>query len=76
VKGLYALARAGGLERLTGVTDPYEPPVNPEVVVCTDMEAVDQSAAKVVTALEALGRGSARLAPGASASALGTANAY
>ena len=39
----------------TGVDDPYEAPLNPEVVVSTDRETVEESAAKVIRKLENLG---------------------
>lgn len=53
-KGLYAKARAGELKGFTGVDDPYEPPLSPEVVCRTDQESLDESLAKVMTKLEAL----------------------
>ena len=43
VKGLYAKQRAGELSGLTGVDDPYEPPLRPEVVVPTHQQSVDES---------------------------------
>ena len=43
VKGLYAKQRAGELTGLTGVDDPYEPPLRPEVVVPTHQQSVDES---------------------------------
>ena len=56
VKGLYKKALAGEIKNFTGVDDPYEPPLNPEVVCHTDgRETPAQSAAKVLRALEALG---------------------
>ncbi len=55
VKGLYARALAGEIPNFTGVSDPYEEPVNPEVVVETDREALDESAAKIILRLEELG---------------------
>ena len=55
VKGLYKKALAGETANFTGVSDPYEAPLNPEVVVNTDTETVDESLAKVLTALEAHG---------------------
>ena len=47
-KGLYRKARAGRLSNLTGVDDPYEPPVSPEMICHTGVETPHQSAAKVV----------------------------
>jgi adenylyl-sulfate kinase len=54
-KGLYAKALAGEIENFTGVNDPYEAPVNPEIVVETDMESVEESASKIISRLECLG---------------------
>jgi adenylylsulfate kinase len=47
VKGLYRKARSGELKYFTGIDDPYEPPLDPELVCHTDTEAVEQSAEKV-----------------------------
>ena len=55
VKGLYKKALAGEIANFTGVSDPYEEPLNAEVVVRTDRETVDESLAKVLAALEARG---------------------
>src|SRR5687767_6398184 len=55
VKGLYERALRGEVAQFTGVSDPYEEPLNPEVVVDTDQETVEQSVSKVVAALERLG---------------------
>jgi len=55
VKGLYERALRGEVTQFTGVSDPYEPPLNPEVVVDTDQEPVEQSVQTVVAALERLG---------------------
>jgi adenylyl-sulfate kinase len=56
VKGLYKKALAGEIKNFTGVDDPYEPPINPEVVCHTDgRETPEQSAAKVIRKLEELG---------------------
>ena len=43
-KGLYKKALAGEIPHFTGVSDPYEPPLSPEVAVRTDRQTVDQSA--------------------------------
>jgi adenylylsulfate kinase len=43
VKGLYAKQRAGELTGLTGVDDPYEPPVQPEAVIQTEIQTLDES---------------------------------
>lgn len=55
VKGLYAKAKAGELKGMTGVDDPYEEPLHPDVVCETEIETPEQSAAKVAAALETLG---------------------
>ena len=52
VKGLYAKARAGEIPEFTGVSDPYEPPVAPEIVVETAGRTPEESAATVLTWLE------------------------
>jgi adenylylsulfate kinase len=51
VKGLYAKARAGDIPEFTGVSDPYEPPLNPELVLQTTGQTPEQSAADVVSYL-------------------------
>ncbi len=53
VKGLYAKADRGEIAQFTGVSDPYEPPVDPEIVVRTDRETVAESVAKIVAYVEA-----------------------
>jgi adenylyl-sulfate kinase len=55
VKGLYAKALAGEIKGFTGVDDPYEAPLSPEVTVRTAEETPTQSAAKIIAALEELG---------------------
>jgi adenylyl-sulfate kinase len=56
VKGLYRRAMAGEIQNFTGVSDPYEPPVAPEVTCYSDgRETPEQSAAKVIATLEELG---------------------
>ena len=52
VKGLYELAFAGRIDNFTGVSDPYESPKNPEMVVHTAEETVDESVARVLRYLE------------------------
>lgn len=55
VKGLYAKARSGKIKGFTGIDDPYEVPLNPEVVCESGKETVEESADKVIRALEELG---------------------
>jgi adenylyl-sulfate kinase len=52
VKGLYAEARAGRRPGFTGVDDPYEPPLNPEILLPTGQESLDSSLARVLQYLE------------------------
>ena len=54
VKGMYQKAFKGEIQNFTGVSDPYEPPVAPEVVVETDLESVAESASRVLSALASL----------------------
>ncbi|MFC1807397.1 adenylyl-sulfate kinase [Candidatus Omnitrophota bacterium] len=48
VKGMYAKALAGEIKDFTGVDDPYEDPPNPELVIETDKETLEESCAKVM----------------------------
>jgi adenylyl-sulfate kinase len=52
VKGLYEKAFKGEIKEFTGVSDPYEPPLNAEVVVDTEVETPEQSAGKVLAYLD------------------------
>ena len=52
VKGLYAKALSGEIRNFTGVSDPYEPPLHPEVVLHTEAESVDESVHQVLAWLE------------------------
>ncbi len=54
VKGLYKKAIAGEIKQFTGVSDPYEEPLNPELVVESDRETVGESAEKILARLEEL----------------------
>jgi len=55
VKGLYKKALAGEIKDYTGVDDPYEEPLNPEVILETDRESHEESVAKIIRKLETLG---------------------
>ena len=55
VKGLYAKALRGEISNFTGVSDPYEAPLNPEVVVDSETETVEESLNKILVRLEELG---------------------
>lgn len=52
VKGLYAKARSGEIPQFTGLDDPYEPPLDPEVRIDTAGRAPAESAAEVTAYLE------------------------
>jgi adenylylsulfate kinase len=52
VKGLYARARAGEIKHFTGIDDPYEAPINPDIECRTDLESVEESVAKILAYLE------------------------
>ena len=52
VKGLYKKALSGEIQNFTGVSDPYEEPQNPEVLVESDKEPVDESLRKIIAYLE------------------------
>lgn len=55
VKGLYKKARAGEIKGFTGVDDPYEEPLNPEVLCDTASETLEESTQKVIDKLVELG---------------------
>jgi adenylyl-sulfate kinase len=55
VKGLYRRALAGEIQQFTGISDPYEEPLWPELVVESDRETVAESAEKILAKLEELG---------------------
>ena len=52
VKGLYKKALAGELKGFTGVSDPYEPPLAPELTIVTGREAPHESLARLLATLE------------------------
>ena len=51
VKGLYAKQRAGEIRGLTGVDDPYEPPLAPEVTIPTQDLTIDEAVERVLEVL-------------------------
>jgi adenylyl-sulfate kinase len=55
VKGLYKKALAGEIPQFTGITDPYEPPLHPEVAVNSSKETPDESLDRIWATLEHLG---------------------
>jgi adenylylsulfate kinase len=48
VKGLYKRARAGEIKQFTGIDDPYEPPLHPEIECRTDLETPEESATRIL----------------------------
>lgn len=54
-KGLYKKARAGEIKQFTGIDDPYEAPISPELTIDTEVTEADSSADQVVSYLEAHG---------------------
>jgi adenylylsulfate kinase len=54
-KGLYRRALAREIPQFTGVSDPYEAPLNPELVIDTELEDVQGSTARVIERLVRLG---------------------
>jgi adenylylsulfate kinase len=50
-KGLYKKARSGEIKNFTGVSDPYEPPENPEIVLDTDGLSIEESVSKIMNYL-------------------------
>jgi adenylylsulfate kinase len=54
VKGLYRKALGGDVPNFTGVSDPYEEPLNPELVIEIHRESREESLAKLIEARESL----------------------
>jgi sulfate adenylyltransferase len=54
-KGLYAKARAGIIKEFTGISDPYEPPTNAEVVINTADLSPEEGAQEIILHLEQQG---------------------
>jgi adenylyl-sulfate kinase len=55
VKGMYKKAFAGEIPNFTGVSDPYEAPTNPDILIPTDEETPEESASRVINYLEEKG---------------------
>jgi len=55
IKGMYRKALAGEIKNFTGVSDPYEEPETPDLVVETDRESEDESLQKILAKLTELG---------------------
>ncbi|WP_422106671.1 adenylyl-sulfate kinase [Winogradskyella sp.] len=48
VKGLYKKARAGEIQNMTGISAPYEAPVNPHIEIKTETESVEDAVARII----------------------------
>lgn len=55
VKGLYQRALAGEIENFTGVSDLYEPPFSPDLIIDSSTETIEQSAARILSHLPETG---------------------
>ena len=55
VKGLYKRAISGEIPNFTGISDPYEEPLNPEITLETNIETMDESIEKILRVLKKLG---------------------
>ncbi len=55
VKGLYKRAISGEIANFTGISDPYEEPLRPEITLETNIETMDQSVEKILRVLKKLG---------------------
>jgi len=55
VKGLYKKARSGEIAQFTGISSPYEPPVNPELIIYTDLFSLDECVEQVLALLKQRG---------------------
>lgn len=51
-KGLYKKARSGEIKEFTGINAPYEEPSNPEIVIDTEHESIEESVNKIVSYLK------------------------
>ena len=52
LKGFYKRARAGEIKNYTGIDSPYEVPDNPELIIDTDKETLDESVSRIVSFLQ------------------------
>ncbi|MEJ2249411.1 MAG: adenylyl-sulfate kinase [Candidatus Lokiarchaeota archaeon] len=55
VKGMYAKARAGEIKNFTGIDHPFEEPKNPDIVIETDKESLEESTQIIIDALNHMG---------------------
>ncbi len=55
VKGLYKKARNGEIKHFTGIDSPYEPPLNPELIINTEINSIEDSTAEIINCLVSRG---------------------
>jgi adenylylsulfate kinase len=55
IKGMYKKAIEGKIKEFTGISDPYEEPVNPEILLETDKETLEESTLKVLSYIKERG---------------------
>lgn len=48
VKGLYAKARKGEIENFTGISSPYEPPINPDITIRTTEKTIEEASQQII----------------------------
>jgi adenylylsulfate kinase len=53
-KGLYKQAQEGKVSHFTGIQDPYEPPLSPEIIIDTEHESPDACTKKIIASLKDL----------------------
>ena len=63
VKGLYEKALAGEIAHFTGVSDPYEEPVSPNLIVDSSIESVETSATRILSYLSDIGSLAEEMSP-------------
>jgi adenylylsulfate kinase len=51
-KGLYKKARAGEIKNFTGIDDPYEAPLDPELRLCTDRQSLEEEVSQILELLK------------------------
>ena len=54
-RGMYKKALAGEIQNFTGISDPYEEPLNPELLIESDKEPLKESVARVIAKIKELG---------------------
>ena len=55
IKGMYAKARAGEIKQFTGIDSPFEEPDNPDIIVDTSKQKVEESKEEILKALDKMG---------------------